>query len=360
MIPARSQSLAHYTNCHNNNNKKRNVNKVARSSSLSHLYCKEQQYKHHHLPTRSTSLPPPSLPPPVPNHYDHNHHHQYHQPTLVIKPPTRSSSLHKSKVTQPNDQDITTALLEWKHKSVFKVDWASLFSPSAEIWKLNGNIFGSIEDLINDQQRDQEVERVSQLLWLEDEAFLPKKDIASYLGKLDPFCHRVLKQYMNLFDFKKLTLVESFRKLCLKLYFKAEAQAIDRILEVFAYHYWSQHVAEQKLFKSPDVVYTIIYSTMLLNTDLHLLCFGINQHDKMTMEIFCENTMSTILDNNHNIPTNQQEQLIEYLKDIYSSIENEGILLQNQATTVQESLPNKSFLKRMGSLTQRKKKETIV
>jgi D-serine dehydratase len=85
----------------------------------------------------------------------------------------------------PNEE-VTKALLEWKHKSIFKVDWANMFSPSVELWKMNDNIFGSIEDLLNYKNKNtkQEVEKAVHLLWLEDEQFIPKKEIAAYLGKL--------------------------------------------------------------------------------------------------------------------------------------------------------------------------------
>lgn len=43
---------------------------------------------------------------------------------------------------------------------------------------------------------------------------------------------------MDYFYFTDMKLDAAFRKLCSKLYFKAEAQQIDRILESFANRYW--------------------------------------------------------------------------------------------------------------------------
>lgn len=43
---------------------------------------------------------------------------------------------------------------------------------------------------------------------------------------------------MQFFVFNDMRLDNAFRKLCSKLYFKAEAQQIDRILEAFANRYW--------------------------------------------------------------------------------------------------------------------------
>lgn len=103
-----------------------------------------------------------------------------------------------------------------------------------------------------------------------------------------------------------------------------------------------------------DVVYTIIYSIMLLNTDLHLV--QISSHSRMTSDLFCENTMSTVLEQNFTLDEDEdvelwKERLEVYLKEIYTSVKNKGVL-----QPVSEDDAPKSFLKRMGSMTQRKKK----
>lgn len=84
------------------------------------------------------------------------------------------------------NEEVTKALLEWKHKSVFKVDWVTMFSPSVELWKMNDNIFGSVEDLLNynGKKGQDKVLEAAQSLWVQDEKFVPKKEVASYLGKL--------------------------------------------------------------------------------------------------------------------------------------------------------------------------------
>ncbi|KAL0145696.1 Sec7 domain-containing protein [Mucor lusitanicus] len=312
--------------------------RLARSSSLSHLSRK--------VPMRSKSLPQKPngklnepLPPIPPFLFEDP---EPLKPAII--PPTRSSSLHKPRRLKKNQQDdeITKALLEWKHKSVFK------------LWKMNDKIFGSIEDLIAlKEDGDEQVENKARSLWAEDEECLPKKEIAAYIGKLDPFCHRVLKSYMDQFDFTGMALDEAFRKLCQKLYFKAEAQEIDRILEVFSHKFWSQN-PDKQLYKNADVVYTITYSIMLLNTDLHLV--KISSHAKMTSDLFCENTMSTVLeqkialDDEHDMGV-WKERLELCLKEIYASVKNQGVL-----QPISEDDAPKSFLKRMGSMTQRKKK----
>lgn len=47
-----------------------------------------------------------------------------------------------------------------------------------------------------------------------------------------------------------LTEFNRNRKLCSKLYFKAEAQEIDRILEAFSHKYWNTNKSKAALYKT--------------------------------------------------------------------------------------------------------------
>lgn len=66
---------------------------------------------------------------------------------------------------------------------------------------------------------------------------------------------------MSHFDFTCQRLDAAFRTLCAKLYFKAEAQQMDRILEAFASRYWECHSDQvhpgpQKTLGSPGISYS--------------------------------------------------------------------------------------------------------
>lgn len=66
--------------------------------------------------------------------------------------------------------------------------------------------------------------------------------------------------------------------------------------------------------------------------------------------------MSTVLEQNFTLDEDEdvelwKERLEVYLKEIYTSVKNKGVL-----QPVSEDDAPKSFLKRMGSMTQRKKK----
>lgn len=53
-----------------------------------------------------------------------------------------------------------------------------------------------------------------------------------------PVNNLALRYYMDHFDFAGLRLDVAFRRLCSKLYLKAETQQVDRILEEFSRRYW--------------------------------------------------------------------------------------------------------------------------
>ncbi|CAO3609093.1 unnamed protein product [Cunninghamella blakesleeana] len=163
-------------------------------------------------------------------------------------------------------------------------------------------------------------------IWDEDESFITKDRFAEWLGQANSFNAETLVCYMDLFYFANMQLDSAFRKLCSKLYFKAEAQQIDRILEVFAHRYWDCN--PQSIFKCADVVYAVVYSILLLNTDLHVVQ---GNHQRMTKSEFIKNTMVAINTQRiqHleiNYPENFEMEMENYLKEIYISVKNYQIL----------------------------------
>ncbi|KAI8377948.1 uncharacterized protein BYT42DRAFT_572273 [Radiomyces spectabilis] len=134
------------------------------------------------------------------------------------------------------------------------------------------------------------VQTMAHSLWKEDGAVCRREEIAEWLGTSDEFRSEILTVYMSYFDFSNESLDQSFRRLCAKLYFKAEAQQIDRILEAFANRYWACNT-QDTLLCNVDIVHAVAYSLLLLNTDLHAVT---ENHRKMTRSKFLKNTMATI------------------------------------------------------------------
>ncbi|CCM05711.1 uncharacterized protein FIBRA_07943 [Fibroporia radiculosa] len=124
--------------------------------------------------------------------------------------------------------------------------------------------------------------------WVEDEDFLAKDKIAEWLGGQGLINKTALRFYMDYFDFSGLRLDHAFRRLCAKLYLKAETQQLDRILEEFARRYFDCNPTT--IFGSSSVVHAVTYSLLLLNTDLHVA----ELTSRMSRGQFVRNTISTI------------------------------------------------------------------
>jgi hypothetical protein len=122
-----------------------------------------------------------------------------------------------------------------------------------------------------------------------NEDFIQKEKAAAWLGEEGVVRQRTRVAYMELYDFANLNILAALRILCGRLVLKAETQQVDRILDGFSKR-WCQCNPNHG-FKSADVVHTICYSILLLNTDLHLADID----SKMTRSQFVKNTIPTIL-----------------------------------------------------------------
>ncbi|ORZ15044.1 hypothetical protein BCR42DRAFT_416293 [Absidia repens] len=234
---------------------------------------------------------------------------------------------------------------------------SEMFSKSLdEAW--NNSDAASSQELV-DQVRDPRLSNVwnrpthlspkaketAKRFWDCDESVLPVDHYAEWLGQSTKYNAETLVCYMDLFYFGDMNLDSAFRKLCSKLYFKAEAQQIDRILEVFAHRYWDCNPRSN--FKCADVVYAVVYSLLLLNTDLHV---AQGNHHRMTKQEFVKNTMLAIHSQLRLHPeidrsTHFDMDTEKYLKELYISVKNYQILqpiVNDDATTPSDGSDIKS------------------
>ncbi|KAH8819498.1 hypothetical protein F5884DRAFT_662234 [Xylogone sp. PMI_703] len=126
------------------------------------------------------------------------------------------------------------------------------------------------------------------MIYSGNEDFIQKEKAAAWMGDDSPVKARTLVAYMELFDFANMNILAGLRNLCGKLILRAESQQVDRILDAFAKR-WCQCNPNHG-FKVTDVVHTICYSILLLNTDLHMA----DIEQKMTRNQFIKNTMPTV------------------------------------------------------------------
>lgn len=122
-----------------------------------------------------------------------------------------------------------------------------------------------------------------------NEDFIQKEKAAAWLGEEGPLRQRTRVAYMELYDFANLNILVALRILCGKLALRAETQQVDRILDGFSKR-WCQCNPNHG-FKTADVVHTICYSLLLLNTDLYLA----DIESKMSRSQFVKNTLPTII-----------------------------------------------------------------
>ncbi|KAL8994531.1 MAG: hypothetical protein Q9188_007040 [Gyalolechia gomerana] len=121
-----------------------------------------------------------------------------------------------------------------------------------------------------------------------DETLVSKGKAAAWLGEAGPDRARLRRAYMELFDWQNLNILAALRDFCGRLLLKGETQQVDRILDAFSSR-WCECNPNHG-FKATDVVHTICYSILLLNTDLHMA----DIEQKMTRAQFIKNTVPTI------------------------------------------------------------------
>jgi Sec7 domain len=101
-----------------------------------------------------------------------------------------------------------------------------------------------------------------------------------------------------------------------------------------------------------DVVYAVVYSLLLLNTDLHV---AQGSHTRMTRSAFVKNTMMTVRDTRTPVEQNiraiqlskvWEDQMESLLRDMYASVKGNQIL-----QPLQPGARKNGYLKRrMGSI----------
>ncbi|KAK3078574.1 hypothetical protein LTS18_007161, partial [Coniosporium uncinatum] len=130
--------------------------------------------------------------------------------------------------------------------------------------------------------------RAAEMIYSGDDVYVKRSGAAALLGEASFISARMRRAYMELFDWTGLNMLSAFRNLCQRLIMKAESQALDRVIDAFSKR-WCE-CNETHGFKASDVVHTITFSILMLNTDLHLA----DHEQKMSRSQFVKNTLPTI------------------------------------------------------------------
>jgi len=131
------------------------------------------------------------------------------------------------------------------------------------------------------------------MLFQMEETEYEGKPISLILTETDRFHEKTLKYFIKNFDFRNVEIDEALRILCNKVVITGETQQIDRILAQFSRHFFKSNPLRQEIFVNEDVTHSIVYSLVLLNTDLHIV-YNDNPNKKMTKKEFLKNTMTLL------------------------------------------------------------------
>ncbi|XP_075902108.1 uncharacterized protein LOC142901470 [Nelusetta ayraudi] len=167
---------------------------------------------------------------------------------------------------------------------------------------------GSDEALTNGMTADlQAARRLAKRLYNLDG--FRKSDVARHLSKNNEFSQMVAEEYLNNFNFSRLSLDQALRKFLEKFSLSGETQERERVLVQFSRKYRQSQPESET---TEDSVHTLTCAVMLLNTDLH----GNNVGKRMSCSQFITNLEG--LNDGKDFPK-------DLLKTLYSSIKNEKL-----------------------------------
>ena len=224
---------------------------------------------------------------PTPSYEDLEYERGLDAPSVAGHSRETSQSLHLRK-TSPS----TSALYSPGALSSVYHSTTSLPLPSVQ---LEGNeITRSSIDIIVDRPASAVVDTSTlyteraRRIFTGDEADVTQAEAASWLGEKNAVSTNTLLAYMQLFDSAGQNMLSALRTLAGKLLLRGETQQFDRIITALSER-WCE-CNPRHGFKAQDVVHTMLYSLILLNTDLHLADIG----EKMSRTAYVKNTLPTI------------------------------------------------------------------
>ncbi|KAI9071721.1 hypothetical protein K1719_046325, partial [Acacia pycnantha] len=175
-----------------------------------------------------------------------------------------------------------------------------------------------IEFLINANKVGNSPEEIAS--FLKDASGLNKTLIGDYLGEREEMSLRVMRAYVDSFDFQGMEFDDAIRAFLQGFRLPGEAQKIDRIMEKFAERYCK---CNPKAFSSADTAYVLAYSVILLNTDAH----NPMVKNKMSADDFIRNNRG--IDDGKDLPE-------EYLRSLFERISRNEIKMKDDNLAPQQ------------------------
>ncbi|CRK07041.1 hypothetical protein BN1708_009765 [Verticillium longisporum] len=232
-------------------------------------------------------LSAPALAPPV----DKENAHRARMPKANETEVVDSEDENRSTLVLPlegaRSASIRSGSTGTEYKSALQTPSVTVEDSSKMLDSVNGKPLDEPEFVVGDPTDDDR--QKAQKIYDGNEDFIQKEKAAAWMGEEGLVRQRTLQAYMELYDFANKSVVQALRQVCERLVFRAETQQVDRILVAFSKRWCDCNPNHG--FKASDVIHTICYSIMLLNTDLHLA----DIESKMTRSQFVKNTITTII-----------------------------------------------------------------
>lgn len=207
------------------------------------------------------------------------------------------------------DTSHPTEVVEVSPISAYETALSSPNKPRPEFTPVATSQFGASvtdePDVITDDFEPTSVDReVAAKVFHGDESVVAKSKAAAWLGDEGPERARIRQAFMDMFEWQDRNILAALRDFCTTLLLKGETQQVDRLLDALSSRWCTCNpnhgfkAIGKVVFYVPmnmanfqsDVVHTICYSILLLNTDLHMA----DIEHKMTRAQFLKNTMPTI------------------------------------------------------------------
>ena len=179
------------------------------------------------------------------------------------------------------------------------------------------------------------------------------KEYANFLGNDNN--NQVLTEFVKLLSPLPSSLLETLFNLSKSIYFIAEAQNIDRILECLSIEWIACHPNThwKSGYKSCHIV---LFSLLILNSDLHNNFQVDHKKIKFSMVAFINNTLRALTEENEyeELKIYSREHLIiEELSEYYKTLNETPLPLCTESRTSINISDNQSSLKRFSTLGSR-------
>ncbi|KAI9144803.1 hypothetical protein BKA69DRAFT_744171 [Paraphysoderma sedebokerense] len=162
---------------------------------------------------------------------------------------------------------------------------------------------------------------------------LSKRQVGKFIGSGEN--HEILVQYVKRFGsvFAGLRIDEALRLFLLCFRLPGDAQSLDRILKVFASHYYTMN---SQYLTSEKAALKLVFSLIILNADLHNEAIPANR--KMSLADFIDKLRSTDPALTSLDPTVTIHLPTEMLRDMYDSIAEEKLAMGSDDDTSNSKL----------------------